>query len=205
MNNSEDLKVTVPEGNSGAWSVTKFTVGKEEAEFERLRSLFSSNHGRGVPVGTYTRLTRGGDVIMSDTPDEIRDHAYMISNAVGHILINGLGLGVVLQACLRKPEVIHATVIEQSEDVISLVAPHYTEMFGERLEIINADAYEWKPPKGVRYGAVWHDIWDNICEDNLEGMKKLHRKYGRKCDWQGSWARGWCEYYRQQDRRRGWW
>lgn len=201
MDGFETLKVTVPEGNSGAWAVTKFTVGKEEAEIERFRAIFSSNRGRGVPEGTYTRLTRGGQVIMSDTPDEIRDHAYMIREATGHILINGLGLGVVLQACLRKPTVIKATVVEASEDVIALVAPHYRAMFGERLEIINADAYEWKPPKGVRYGAVWHDIWDNICVDNLEGMKKLHRKYGSRCDWQGSWARGWCEYYRDQDRR----
>jgi hypothetical protein len=32
--------------------------------------------------------------------------------------------------------------------------------------------------KGKRYDMVWHDIWDDICSDNLEGMAKLHRKYG---------------------------
>ena len=65
--------------------------------------------------------------------------------------------------------------------------------FDCKLNIICADALEWKPPKGTRYNAVWHDIWDNICGDNLDDMKKLHRKYGRRTNWQGSWCRDQCE------------
>ena len=187
----ESYKVSVPEGESGLWKVEQFTVSKEDASFERMRSLFRG--GRYVPEGTYTRLTRGGRVIMSDTPDEIRDHSYIIRNAKGHVLINGLGIGMVLQACLEKPRVTKVTVIEKSPDVIDLVAPHYRERYGDKVEIIQADAFEWKPPKDVRYGAVWHDIWDNICGDNLPEMHKLHRKYGRRTDWQGSWGRELCE------------
>lgn len=200
--NLEDLKVTVPEGQSGPWKVDVFTVSEEDEKLQRLRAIFShSSSGRWVQRGTYTRLSRGGTGIMSDTPDEIGDHLYAIREAKGHILINGLGLGVVLQACLRKPGVTKATVIEFSEDVIALVAQHYKDMFGDRVEIINADAYEWAPPKNVRYGMVWHDIWDAITSDNLEGMSKLHRKYSRRSDWQGSWCRGLCEYHRSQEKK----
>lgn len=130
---------------------------------------------------------------MSDTPDEIRDLYPIVWKAQGHVLINGLGLGVVLQACLQKEDVTRATVIEISPDVIALVAPHYREKYGDRFEVIQADALAWKPPKGVRYGAVWHDIWDTICWENLESMKLLHRRYGRRADWQGSWCRYLCE------------
>ena len=81
---------------------------------------------------------------------------------------------------------------------IKLIAPHYND---PRLEIIHADAFEWKPPKGVRYNCVWHDIWDYICTDNLPEMHKLHRKYGRRCDYQESWCRSVCEYEKRQEKR----
>ena len=96
---------------------------------------------------------------------------------------------MVLQACLDKPEVTKAIVVEKSEDVIAMVAPFYREKYGDRVEIVHACALEYRPTKGSRFGMVWHDIWNYICGDNLEDMKKLHRRYGRLTDWQGSWAR----------------
>ena len=115
-------------------------------------------------------------------------------------MVHGLGLGVAVQAMLNKKKVQKLTVVEISSDVIALVGSYYAALFGNRLEIINADAFTWKPPKDVRYGVVWHDIWDNICSDSLPEMHKLHRKYGRKTDWQGSWCRWRCE----QQRDFGW-
>lgn len=177
--------VKIPEGASGPWAVQRFIVSKQEAEMERLRSIFSG--GRGVPEGEYTRLVRGGTVVMSDTPDEKRDHYEAVRRATGNVLINGLGLGMVLRAALNKPGVNRITVVELDKNVISLVAPHYADA---RVEIVNANAFDYQPPKGVRYDAVWHDIWDHITADNLPEMTRLKRKYSRRSDWQGCW----CEY-----------
>lgn len=178
-------KVAIPEATRGDWRIEKFVVSDEQAKMEALRSMFSG--GRGVPAGSYTRLMRGGTVVMSDTPDEIRDHYSIIGKARGHVLINGLGIGMVLAAVLKKPEVERVTVVELSADVIALVGHCYDD---PRVQIVNCSAFDYAPPKGVRYGAVWHDIWDNICGDNLPEMTKLKRKYGRRTDWQGCW----CEY-----------
>jgi hypothetical protein len=41
---------------------------------------------------------------------------------------------------------------------------------------------------GTFYGAVWHDIWDNLSVDNLPQMTALKRKYGRRARWQGCWS-----------------
>jgi len=90
---------------------------------------------------------------------------------------------------LRKPGVLRVTVIEASADVIKLVAPHYAKLWGERFVCVHADAFAYQPPRGARYGAVWHDIWDDINHDNLPQMRDLHRKYARRTTWQGSWAR----------------
>jgi hypothetical protein len=191
------IEVNVPDGVSGNWSVSSFTVQKEELS----QMLSMMKYGRGVPAGNYKRLMRGGEVIMSNTPDEISDALSFIYRAEGSILINGLGLGVVVKALLEKPEVTDITVIENSEDVMKLVAPHYTD---PRLTIIKGDAFTWEPPKGKVYDAVWHDIWDNICADNLPEMKKLHRKYGRRSKYQASWCRERCERYERQNRNRYW-
>ncbi len=131
---------------------------------------------------------------MQYTQSEIRDHLSFIRVAKrygGHILINGLGLGVALTEILKSENIKNITVIEKSKDVINLVAPSF--QYDKRVNIINADAFTRKPPKGIRYTAVWHDIWDNIGGDNLPEMTKLHRKYGKRTDWQGSWAKELCK------------
>lgn len=191
-------QVTLPEGTSGNWRIERFTISKEDT----MLALFG--YGSRAPrPGTYTRLMRGGQIVMSDTPAEMHDHYEPVRRARGRVLINGLGLGMVLQACLEKSEVEHVVVVELSEDVISLVAPHYQERYGDRLTIVNADAYTWKPVD-ARYAVAWHDIWDDLCVDNLEGMARLKRKYARRVDWQGCWAQAEVRAYRDRNRRSGW-
>lgn len=177
----------LPIGKSNEWVIEEFEV--KEREFSQIISLFKT--GRGVPAGKYKMLKRGNTIVMSNTPDEIRDFSYFTQVANGSILINGLGIGCVLKVLLDKPEVTKITVIEKSEDVINLVAPHFND---NRLTIINADAFTYKPPKDEKYDFVWHDIWDYICADNLKEMSKLHRKYGRKTKWQDSWAKYECKH-----------
>jgi hypothetical protein len=186
-----DIEVKVPDGKSGEWAVETFEVTKEGADLENLRAMFGG--GRTIAPGFYKRLMRGGTVVMSNTPAEIRDHCYFIWQAqkVENVLINGLGLGVALSEILKSDVVKRVDVVELSEDVIRLVGPTFAS--DPRVHIHHADAMTYQPPKGVRYGAVWHDIWDNICADNLPAMQKLHRRYGRRAAWQGSWCRGLCE------------
>ena len=189
------VEVNVPDGVSGNWRVESFSVQK--IELSQMISML--NTGRGVPAGNYKRLMRGRTVVMSNTPDEINDCLNFVWKAKGSVLVNGLGLGVLLKLLLNKPEVTDITVIENSEDVINLVADTYKD--DPRLTIILGDAFTYTPPKGKRYNAVWHDIWDDICSDNLKEMKQLHRKYGRISDFQLSWCRDQCERQERQDKK----
>jgi len=189
-------KVDVPEGCSGSWEVKRFTVSEDEAKRDEFSERLAAIQGRPyrpVSAGSYTRLARRGYTIMTDTPSELRDLREPVRRAVGgHVLINGLGLGIVLQAVLEEPAVEHLTVVEASEDVIALVAPHWGARYGDRLAVVHADAFGWRPPRGARYDVVWHDIWDDITTDSLAGMRRLHAKYRRRCGWQGSWCRMEC-------------
>jgi len=201
----EQYQSHVPEGSSGNWRIERFTVSEEEASFQNVRASFSfSSSGQYIESGTYTRLMRGGTVVMSDTPSEIRDHIYFIYKANGNVLIGGLGLGVVVEACLEKDEVDHVTVIEISEDVIKLVGGYLKEKYGDRFTIIHADLLKWRPDKGQTWDCAWYDIWDNICTDNLPEITKIKRKMGRRTSFQEAWREEDLRYRKRQEKRQGW-
>ena len=177
--------VSLMPGTKGSWTIKQMV--KEESFMDTIELMKT---GRYVPPGKYTMLYRDRTLVMSDTPDEKRDHMDFVRKAQGNILIAGLGLGMVLQACLLKPEVTQVTVIEISQDLIDLVKPHYDRMFPcGKFAVICADIFDWKPPKNERYNCAWFDIWDDLCPDSLSEMAKLHRKFGKRVDWQGSWGK----------------
>lgn len=207
-------KVDVPEGRSGRFSIERFEVSEASARAYNAENFRRNAEDRNVEPGAYTRLLRNpaiaklqGErhvVVMSDTPAELRDHIEPVKLAEGRCLVHGLGLGIVVQAMLDKPEVSHVTVVEQSPDVIKLSAGHYLSnlRYKGRLEIIMDDALSWKPHRGARWDVVWHDIWDSIGAQNWESMKRLHRRFGRRAGWQGSWCRDRVFRQIEQERRR---
>lgn len=179
--------VAIPEGSRGGWVVKRFSVTENNIGLYNLRLIRDGQRRRIVPPGTYTKLIHEDEgVVMSDTPAEAYEHLSLYVNARGSVLLNGLGLGFALSAILSKTSVDQVTVVEKSIDVIHLVAPSFND--DTRVTIINDDAMTWRPEKGRRFNAVWHDIWTEICSDNKVQMKILRRAYAHRCDWQGCWS-----------------
>ena len=195
-------QVNLKEERIGIHAIENFTVTEEQANLFNLRKAMSSGgfveQGREVYAGTYTRLVRfdnnstthgGRTVVMSDTHAERKDHELAVKEARGLVAISGLGLGMVVQACLAKPEVEHVIVIEKSPEVIALTAKYYE---GERCTVINESAFDFEPPEGKHFGMVWHDIWDDISDENLPEMEALFNKWAGRTDWQGAWCWNEC-------------
>lgn len=184
---------TVPCGQRGDWALEEFTISEREAAFSNLSCLHAGRSLFRVRPGRYKRLVhRSRGVVMSNTPMEVTTNYEALNQAKGHVLINGLGMGMLLEAVLSKPEVENVRVIEVDPDVIALVGPHFSH--DPRVTIVQADALVYKPEKGARFDFVWHDIWDDICADNLPQMKALVRKYRKPiAQAQGVWSRSWIE------------
>lgn len=201
------MRCSIPEGESGNCKVERFAVSDADAAFSCIRAFSFIGGGRSVPAGEYTRLLVDGGIMMSDTPDELRDHIGPVRSAIGTCLVSGLGLGCVVKGMLEKKKedgsyaVDKVVVLEINEHVIKLVEPHLRKIYGDRLDVRNVDALKYKPPMGERYDYAWHDIWPTICEDNLKTMSTLHRKYGRRCDRQGSWQRDRLLRMRRESKR----
>jgi len=194
------INITIPDNKSGDWEISSFEINKDQASLFNTQQLFSGVYGRSVQPGKYKRLTYKQEVIMSNTPAEIRDHGHFIYKAKRSkkILINGLGLGVALTEILTSDIVEHVKIIENSQDVINLITPYFNDT---RIEIIHENALKYKPIKNEKFDCVWHDIWAEISDENIPDMIKLHRRYGKRTKWQGSWCRNRCEQMRKEDKR----
>jgi hypothetical protein len=199
----KDLQVDVPEGTVGKWTVDRWTPDPNDIHFQ-LQNMRDPAR-QILPGYTYTRLLRGDNPIMTDTPAELNDLWAILKKVRDSqepsVLIHGLGLGCVLNGCFIYGAS-NVTVVEKEEDVIALVGQHWQERYADRLEIIHGDAFTWKPPKGAHWDLVYHDIWDDLCTDNLKEMSKLHRRFGRRCEEQLSWCRDLLESQRRRNRRR---
>jgi hypothetical protein len=203
------MHTVFPDGaEHGSAKVIHRTPTEEEAAFARIRMIGRGPRG-GVQAGeTIAQLKVNGRLWMSDTRDERRDHWGPRHHAQGHVLIAGLGFGMVALAAALKPEVEKVTVIEINPDVIGLTVPYLRaalEAEGidpDKIEVIEADIFEWKPPKGQLYQCIWFDIWATICTDNLPEYQKLNRRFARRTDgYRGAWVEEELKYKKRQENR----
>ena len=175
-----------------------FTVTKEDVQMMKLRDMI---HGRdeydGFKEGTFVRLVRKpcsfGDLMISDTFMEKKTQYDFVKAAHGDVLIGGLGMGMVLLAVQDKPSVSYVTVVELEQEVIDLVKPQLP--LNRKVTVICQDIFAYY--LRAKFDTIYFDIWDNLCGDNWESMKKLERKFRPKLK-QG----GWMSCWRKEDTRR---
>lgn len=186
----------VQESQAGIARIEHFEVSDADSKFSALRRGY-------VRPGKYARLYVGGCLMMSDTDMERGSNMRVLLKSHGNVLIAGLGIGMILHPILAKPEVVRVTVVEKCQDVIDLVSPTLTSA---KMSIINADIFQWKPPKGEKWNTIYFDIWPDICTDNLTEMATLHRRFSRRLvagGWMGSWMKDTLLYYRRKEKGAG--
>lgn len=175
------------------WRLNHFTITEKDwrAKIE------------GISPGTYVRLVHAGEVVMSNTNMEKRTNLEFCHNAHGDIIIGGLGIGMIILAIQDKSEVKSITVIEKNEEVIEMVATQLN--FNDKVKIVHADVFEWRPEKGVKYDMSYMDIWNYVNEDVYEEMKQLKKKYARylrsKNENPNRYNKCWAEYNAKTGRR----
>ena len=141
--------------------------------------------------------------MMSDTRFEHITNYEVVRQAHGDVLIAGLGLGMICHPITRKPEVKSVTVIEQSADVIALIAPTLPR---RKIKVIQGDIFTWRPDKGRRFNTIYFDIWPAVSHDNLVEMRQLHLAFksylARPSEDPDRWMQSWQREYLLGERRR---
>lgn len=188
----------------GHYAIENFSIDRNSPA--RLRTVRDEGMLRDPGYGDFTRLVEiheengkvKRDVWMSDTRAEILEHQPLFnaihrmeeSGEKGDVLINGLGLGMAVQAALGSRAVGHVDVVEKDPTILALIRRYLPS---DRCTVRVADAYYADWPKGKSWALAWHDIWPSIDDDNIDGMDNLERKYAKRVGWQGCWQREGCE------------
>ena len=182
------------------FEISQRIATKKDIREQQMSAMFSGTSGDfyDFKEGTYTRLiSKGfmGDVIMSDTPMEIRTNMDFLYQAHGNILIGGLGLGIILKILENMDNIKSVTVIEKNQEIIDLVLDQLN--LPNNFKVIQSDIFEYKPKE--IFDTIYFDIWTNICGDNWDEMKKLRKQFKSSLDltkkdwWIGSWRQEDCK------------
>lgn len=180
----------------GLWNLRELRIpddGKpSETVLEALDRLFRPSGL--APGDTYYALTRWtdaslhmpwGEVVMEDTPNELRRHLPILTRARGCVLVTGLGLGCVLRGLLSKPEVDHVDVVEIDPHVLELVAGEFAG--NPRVTIHRGDSETIAWPAGTRWDYAWHDAW--VENGSLQVLHaRLLMRYRDMVPKQGVWG-----------------
>lgn len=190
--------------------IQHFTITEKDVRFCHLRDAINRRgEYDGVKAGIYVRLCRksvpsyNSNVMMSDTFMEKDTQMKMLEKAYGDVLIGGLGIGMILLAIQDKPEVSSIVVIEKEQEIIDLVKSQLP--LNSKVTILHGDVFtiglgsksffvaEYHA-LNKQFDTIYFDIWDNLCGDNWNEMKKLQNKFRWKLK-----IGGWMSCWRKED------
>ena len=186
----------------GVATISKIVFNESENILYNMRLLRDGMREHRMYDGTYVRLHINGELMMSDTAMERITNIDFIENAKGRVLVAGLGVGLILQAVLNKPDVTEVVVVEKYQDVIDLVAPRFEH---PKLKVVCADIFEYELSKEVKFDTIYFDIWAEISTENLDEMRKLHSRFRKnkrtKDSFMDSWYKSRLVVRRAKERR----
>lgn len=134
---------------------------------------------------TMATLHRGlGEVVMEDSPRELRRHLPILLAASGRVLVSGLGLGCVLRGLLSKPDVEHVDVVEIDPAILELCGAQFAGDPRVTLHLGDAESIWWAT--GTRWDFAWHDVWSETEALDIVHARLLAR-YDDWCPVQGAW------------------
>lgn len=180
----KNMTEILSEGQIGDFSLQKFTINKNN-----YRAIIRDR----ISPGTYIRLMRKNELMMSNTDMEKNTNKEFVRKAHGKVLIGGLGLGMIVLAIQDKPEVESIVVIEKYEEVIDLVGSQLP--LNTKVKIINEDVFDYCPENDA-FNCIYMDIWSTINQDIYRNeMLELLEKYTEWLDFTDKkpFCKCWCE------------
>ena len=151
---------------SGAWTLTQVPFSICMGYWTGLQQVYR------MPI-----LMRRQNVWMSLSPMETESQQIGVDLAKGHVAIIGLGMGWVAGMTAMQPDVGRVTVVEMDEDVLAMhrqlqLFERLPEGIGAKIEIVEADALEWKPDSHV--DLLMPDIWlDMVSWERPEEVREM--------------------------------
>jgi hypothetical protein len=188
----------IPEGKSGDFELQH--VHRQAGTVMRsgnMRTMLYGQAGASIKFEEPTRwhqLLEDGGVWMTDDPIEQRQHDEALTDARGHVLVGGLGLGYAVVALARNRRVKSITVVEKSQDVVNLTwdatvarVKTFRPTF-KRLNVVVMDLFKYlktwdavldNNTVGKPFNWAFYDIWQSDGEATFHQVVIPLRKLSR--------------------------
>ncbi|NNH78919.1 hypothetical protein HLH17_14950 [Acinetobacter sp. ANC 5380] len=186
-------QVQVKPSKFGEWQIIEFEISDSDASFFNMRNAINGRSHLNVEAGSYTRLMKANEVVMSNTQMELQSNSVAYENATGNVLIAGLGMGMILDAILSKPDVKSVLVVEFDQHIVDHIGAYYKD--DSRVEIIQGSIFDYQLTDNEHYDYIWFDIWTFLSQDNCEEFITLYEKFEDHCDWMSFWG---LEYFYEE-------
>lgn len=184
------------------WRIDRTFLMPERRDGTRFRSFTVLRHLVPMDMSNMHLADNTGnvmEVVMEDTPRELRRHMPIWMAARDDILITGLGLGCVVRGLLASPKVRHIDVVEIDAAILRIIGKEFAN--NPRVTLHHGDALTIEFPKDKRWDYAWHDLWME-----KPGLQSLHAKLMMRFrpqvkHQQGAWAfppamkKHWSRYY----------
>lgn len=146
---------------SGQWE-----LDKSPAEGGMVLSYFHLV----APMPEYNwYLRKDSKVWMSNTPMEVESQGYHSHLSWGHVVMAGLGMGVLLYNLLNNPRVTWVTVLEEDWDVLQIfkqLSKPWPSRLSKKFNIVPGSAFDYRPEHKTDVLLV--DIWRTLGSDAAE-------------------------------------
>lgn len=97
--------------------------------------------------------------------------------AKGNVLIGGLGMGWLAREVLRKKGVKDVTIVEQDPDIANFFGEPFKQAFGQRVDIVTGDAFDYAEEHGNKYDRILMDIWHDYGNQSDSRWRRLVNRY----------------------------
>jgi len=180
--------INLPEATSGKVSIKHVMVEKETPIIGHrqayLRGIRPVKAILKEPLRIHQLIEKGHGLWMTDLPEELNQIQEMLAavKPKGHVLVGGLGLGLVSMYLPNVSKVASITVVEKSKDVIKLIKPH----LHPGIKVFQSDILEYiKKATMAEYDHYLLDTWCGTNEgtwwdDVLPLRRAIRSRWGNK-------------------------
>jgi hypothetical protein len=164
-------------GEMGGWTLHVVPMLAARGYWGQVYPL----HGAVILKGPSAR---GAEAWMAMLPSEIESQEVGLTQASGHTLVFGLGMGWLAANAALRPEVERVSVVERDPAIIALahasgVFEQLPEAARDKLDIIQADALDWRPSTPV--DNLQADIWLTLTENGkLDAVRRMQHNVGAR-------------------------
>jgi len=150
------LRLDYRERDPSGWLVVHLLLGRRQMT---ARVFFDRTIRIPVLAVPSTAHWSWWEIVMSFTPNEWLSHWPFVRQAEGHVLIGGLGLGMVVRYLQEEPTVTRLTVIERDPHVVRLIR----DRLNAKVDVIVGDFWEEvRRFPDATFDSAWVDIWNEV-------------------------------------------